>query len=84
MQLSEDAAGFGCGLGMESVGHSRSQELEVADGLEELYVFHSLGASWVGFPLSSSSLCLEGHVDETMTEVTTTPQLTQTPPFLIY
>lgn len=43
-----------------------------------------LGASWVGspVPLSSGSLCLEGHTEETITEVPVIkppPPLTQTP-----
>lgn len=42
-----------------------------------------LGAFWVGslIPLSSGSLCLRGHIEETMTEVSLIPPLTQTPLF---
>lgn len=50
MQSSESAAGFGCGLGMESMGHPRFQGLEIAGGLEELHVLHSLGGFLGGVP----------------------------------
>lgn len=85
MPFSVNTAGFGCGLGMESVGPSRFQGLEIADGFGQLYIFHSLGASWVGslMALSSGSLCLEGHGEESVTEVPMTPQLTHDSPFLI-
>lgn len=45
-----------------------------------------LGASWVGSPilLSSGSLCLEGPIEETITEVPMIPLLTWTSIFLIY
>lgn len=51
--LSVQLAGCGCGLGMESTGYSRFQELEIAGGLEELYVFHSLGGFLGGLPNTS-------------------------------
>lgn len=86
MPFSVNTAGFGCGLGMESVGPSRFQGLEIADGFGQLYIFHSLGASWVGSLMarSSGSLCLEGHGEKSVSEVPMPPpQLTHDFPFLI-
>lgn len=50
VQSSERAAGCGRGLGMESTGHPRFRGLEIAGGLEELCVFHSLGGFLGGLP----------------------------------
>lgn len=49
MQCSKSAAGLGCGLEMESVGHPRCQGLEIAGGLEELFSI-LLGGSLGGLP----------------------------------
>lgn len=59
MQCSKSAAGLGCGLEMESVGHPRCQGLEIAGGLGELFSI-LLGAPWVGSPILLSSGSLPG------------------------